>query len=174
MGQPLHQHPGRPATKKPTRKNQNLIFRPTLTKPLKNQVVNPNIFPLWDDCEYESKTFEPFSVCGVWNNRTYYNLSLAIPNQFSEAVQAGVPHGFIDESDEGNVPRYEFIGNNWNLGAAGQARVMINAAFREWSSLEAGTSPVSGLPLITGLDFDMVTSGDAEIKVYWGGNHRSK
>lgn len=111
------------------------------------------------------RTNEPFSVWGVWDNRTAYSLPAA--------AYPVVPHGFIDESNVNNIPRYRFFGDVWNTdNQAKSALPLIDSAFQEWSALQAGVSPVSGLKLITGLAFAAVKPTDvAEIDIIWGGTN---
>jgi hypothetical protein len=50
MGQHNGPDQHRSTAQNPTAKNQNLIFRPRLTKPLKNHAATATIFTLWDGC----------------------------------------------------------------------------------------------------------------------------
>ncbi len=136
-----------------------------------------NAEPLVDADE----THDPFTIAGVWDNRTNYNFvpSVMLPGgrevKFPVASYPSVPHGFIDESRVNNIPRYRFMGNNWTDNnpntetEAEKAQKLIIEAFKTWSALQARRSPVSKLPLITGLEFVMVDpTADAEIDVLWG------
>jgi hypothetical protein len=117
----------------------------------------------------EPSRADPFTVAGVWDNRSFYSLP--------EAPYPIVPHGFIDESNPDKIPRYRFNGANWTDNdpntktEAEQAQGLLEHAFQEWSALEAGKSPVSGLPLDTGLAFTKAAPdlAAAEISVFWGG-----
>ena len=136
-----------------------------------------NAVPLVD----ANERHDPFTIAGVWDNRINYNFvpSIILPSgrqvRFPVASYPSVPHGFIDETRLDNIPRYRFIGNNWTDNdpntetEAEKAQKLIIQAFRTWSALQAGTSPVSKLPLITGLEFRMVgPTTEAEIDVSWG------
>src|SRR6185312_3317970 len=104
-----------------------------------------------------------FSVAGVWVDRTGY----ALP----QAPYPIVPHGYIDESNKDNVPRFHFVDANWTTNRqAKAAEPIITAAFATYSALQAGTSPVTGKKLITGLEFSPVAANaPAEIEIHWGG-----
>jgi hypothetical protein len=126
----------------------------------------------------DDPSHDPFAVAGVWVNRTNYNLVREpVPGQvFPVARYPIVPHGFIDESDPEKIPRYRFVGDNWTDNnpqvktEAEQAQELIVQAFEAWSALEAGVSPVSKLPLKTGLAFRMVAPNQpAEMDIRWGG-----
>lgn len=125
---------------------------------------------------------EPFVVAGVWVNRTNYNFvpEVALPGggvvKYATAKYPAVPHGFIDESKVDNIPRFRFVGANWDDGdpktetTAEKALPQIVKAFETWSALDAKESPVSKLALITGLEFRRVAAdAAAEIDVVWGG-----
>jgi hypothetical protein len=136
-----------------------------------------NTVPLVD----ANERHDPFTIAGVWDNRTNYNFvpSVILPTgrevRFPVAGYPPIPHGFIDETRAANIPRYRFFGNNWTDNnpntetEAEKAQKLIVQAFRTWSALQAGISPVSRLPLITGLEFAMVgPTAEAEIDVLWG------
>jgi hypothetical protein len=112
---------------------------------------------------------DPFTISGVWVNRTNYNFWQDIPSR-PVAPYPIVPHGYIDESSKDNIPRFRFVGDVWNTNNdAKSAKALIVAAFKEWSALQAGTN-IDNVPLTTGLEFMEVGATDAaEINVNWGG-----
>lgn len=101
------------------------------------------------------------SVYAVWDNRTHYDLS-ATPYPV-------LPHAYIDESNPNNVPRYRFVGANWENGEAAMALPQIRQAFEAYSAMQAGMNS-NNVPLFTGLEFARVGPSDAaEIDILWGG-----
>ena len=119
-----------------------------------------NAQPLWD-AGMDNGQWDGFAD---WDNETY------TPDDDQEA---DFNHGFIEESvfpapdfwfnDTGNT-------NVWTTDAeAILAKPRIIEAFSTWSALEAVTSPVSGLPLETGILFlEAGNQPAAEINIYWG------
>lgn len=115
----------------------------------------------------------PLRISGVWINRTNLNLWRHRQDAFI-STRPDVVHGYIDESDSRNIPRYTFVGDNWIRDASAKsARQLIIKALSEWSSLEAGESPLSKQKLKTGLAFMLVEptartpNPEAEIEFYW-------
>lgn len=130
-------------------------------------VANPNLphqhyntLRLWD----AGLGIGQFDGYADWDNETF------TPDANQEA---NFNHGFIVEevfpapdfwfSDTGNV-------GVWTTDPeAILARPRITGAFGTWSNLEAGVSPVSGLPLDTGILFlEAGNQAAAEITIYWG------
>lgn len=116
---------------------------------------------------------DPWSAFGVWADERFY----ADNTDPFDAQYPPVPHGFINEysgnalddmttaGTSDHIPDYFFENpDQWN----DDAMDMVVAAFGAWSALQAGTSPVSGLPLITGLEFEpTVVRENAEIILRW-------
>lgn len=114
-----------------------------------------------------------FRISGVWVNRTYYNLWQNVPNAYVASFST-IPHGYIDDSNPSNIPRYKFMGSNWDTDQQARlAKPLIIQAFAEWASLEAVESPVTRRKLKTGLEFMLVEPSslspnpEAEIEIYW-------
>jgi len=115
----------------------------------------------------------PIRITGIWINKINFNLWRHIPEAFIARLPE-VLHGYIDESNIDNIPRYKFVGENWLIDEqAKTAKEQISRAFAEWSALQVGKSPVTGQKLKTGLEFRVVepTLGfknpQAEIELYW-------
>jgi hypothetical protein len=112
-------------------------------------------------------------VSGVWINRVNFNLWRNAP-AVAVAQYNNIIHGYIDEANLNNVPRYKFVGENWTTDIqAKTARPLIIKAFAEWASLKAGTSLISKQKLKTGLGFILVEptiavpNPEAEIEIDW-------
>lgn len=115
----------------------------------------------------------PLRISGVWINRINFNLWRHRNDAFI-STYPNVVHGYIDESDSRNIPRYTFMGDNWITDASAKlAKQLIIKALTEWASLEASKSPVSQQKLKTGLAFMLVEptaktpKPEAEIEFYW-------
>ena len=115
----------------------------------------------------------PIRISGVWNNRRNFNLWRNQPDTFV-ASDPQIVHGYIDEVNLEHIPRFKFVGDNWYSDVSAKtAKTQIIQAFAEWSSLQAGFSPVTGLGLETGLEFRLVEPTPAvpnpptEIELYY-------
>jgi hypothetical protein len=106
----------------------------------------------------------PLRVSGVWWDRNNYNLWRAEAASWFNSTPCRV-HGFVDESNIQNIPRFKFAGPAWNSDLqADSARLLVRRAFTEWSNVEdAGNFSIE-----TGLAFREVPSDSvAEIEVRW-------
>jgi hypothetical protein len=105
-------------------------------------------------------------VSGVWWNRTNFNLWKSQPSGFF-ASTACLVHGFIEENQPQNVPRFKFTGSEWRTDPqAVSARPLVIRAFAEWSALAADAGV--GQALVTGLEFREVgPDSPAEIEIRW-------
>lgn len=115
----------------------------------------------------------PIRFTGIWINRSRFNLWKHIPNAFVAQFPSLI-HGYIDESNIDNIPRFKFVGENWHTESqAKTAKEQIVKAFAEWSALQAGNSPITGRQLKTGLEFRLIEptqkypNPQAEIEFYW-------
>ena len=117
---------------------------------------------------------DPWSAYGAWDDEVFY---LDTTDPF-DSPYPPVPHGFIDEFAADNtpddrtmqgkkdrIPDYFFVDpDNWDQNAID----IVDVAFSRWSALQAGKSPVSGLPLLTGLEFERtLVRENAEILLVW-------
>lgn len=107
-------------------------------------------------------------VSGVWWDRSNYNLWRNVATA-GVASAACLVHGFIDESNQANIPRFKFVGNEWRADSqAIAARAQVLRAFAEWSALEVDRNTANADSLRTGLEFRAVHSDSAaEIEIRW-------
>jgi len=135
----------------------------------------------WDD------ETDPWSAFGAWIDESFFlDNSGAFDGVAADGTSTWprVPHGFIDEfsadntaddktmaGKEDRIPDFFFKGAGWEEGAD-KNKARVRDAFSLWSALEANKSPVSGLDLITGLEFEETdVEGNAEIILLWGGTN---
>ena len=96
---------------------------------------------------------EPFDVHGCWDNRSFRYLD---PQPYLQPLDFA--HCYVDEDNLmlGHVPTYKFAGSGWPSGAKSR----ISDAFDEWESVGSMAAKV-------GLRFAKITSGVADINIYW-------
>jgi hypothetical protein len=103
---------------------------------------------------------QPFNVFGVWIQRQAF-ISVAPPfTTDAEYTTHRVGHSFIEAHER---PRYKFV----DAAMPQAAKDRVARAFELWGGIRAHYSPVSGVPLVTGIGFEETTGDNYEIEVRW-------
>ena len=116
----------------------------------------------------------PLRISGLWINRTNYNVWKDTPQRGAAETGGDGPRAYIAECGLGTVPRFDFVGTNWQANEhAKTARKQISKAFKEWS--EVGEQ--SGLPFLKNSDigpefkqmgwWGRFANEPAEIEILW-------
>jgi hypothetical protein len=92
-----------------------------------------------------------YSPYAVWDNRE---------RREDDDGEFDVGHGFINEAATNDIPRYRFVDDARKWGESEKA--LVDDAFSAWSSINSDRPD-----LVTGIAFQRVDSGSAEIEVSW-------